>query len=563
MYSEPRDAAAKWWEGTSPGFVGASFFHAQQYGNVDLVIGGNILNDTGHLGLEPDENGELPVSNAWQQEGGAFEKRIRVNGNFRYRSKKVEGLNYGVNFNVMNARSAQTLIWLNADTGLYRPFPGARTLTKQFQSTVDPFLNYYTKDGAKHSLRGRWFKLNNDNDNNQANFSDTYYGEYQYQKSVGILGMNDLNVTAGVMGQFVDARSELYTANEAGDGNNNARTLAAYLQLDKKFFSKLMVSAGVRIEQYKVNQDEDDKPVIRAGVNYQLFSHTYIRGSYGQGFRFPTIGERYIQTSVGTQNVYPNPELRPESSWNAEIAVKQGFKIGKFGGFIDVAAFQQEYENYIEFTFGQWGPDWTDADAFYGLGFQSVNTGNARVTGLEVSLTGEGMLGPIKMRTLMGYTYTNPISTTPDQVYAYPGDPESTFEPSTYNNTSSDTAGNPLKYRIDHLVRADMEFLWHRWMLGFSVRYNSAMRNIDKIFEGLDGTPVLNTGITKWREDNSDGDAILDLRVGFNISPASRVSFVVNNALNNQYAIRPLTVEKMRSFAFQYTLSLGGAKTEM
>ena len=563
VYSEPEIDGAKWWKGTAPGFVGASFFHAQQYGNVDLVLGGNVLNDTGHLGLEETEDEKYPLSDPWKTEGGAFEKRIRINGNFRYRNKKIDGFNYGVNFNLMKARSTQVLIWQNADTGLYRPFPGARTLTKQIQYTVDPFVNYYTKDGVKHSFRGRYFSLDNDNDNNQANFSDTYFGEYQYQTSLGAVGMEDMKLTAGLVGQFVDARSELYTANEAGDGNNNARTLAAYMQLDKKFFSKLMVSAGLRYEDYKVNNDRDNKPVFRAGVNYQVFKHTYVRASYGQGFRFPTIGERYIQTSVGTQNVYPNPELIPESSWNAEIGVKQGFKIGKVGGFFDVVVFQQEYENYIEFTFGQWGPDWTDGDNFYGLGFQSVNTGGARVRGIEFSLTAEGMIGPVKMRTLMGYTFTDPVSTTPDQVYAYPGDPESSFEPSTYNNTSSDTVGHPLKYRLDHLVRADIEFIWHRWMTGVSVRYNSSMRNIDKIFEGLDGTPALNTGITQWRIDHANGDVIVDLRLGFNISPSSRISFVVNNALNRSYAIRPLTVEKMRSFAFQYTLSFGGAKTEM
>ena len=173
------------------------------------------------------------------------------------------------------------------------------------------------------------------------------------------------------------------------------------------------------------------------------------------------------------------------------------------------------------------------------------------------------MIGQVKMRTLMGYTYTNPISNTPNKIYAYPGDPESTYPPATYNNTSSDTVGNPLKYRLDHLVRADVEFTWHRWLLGFSVRYNSYMKNIDKIFEDLDGTPALNTGITQWRKDNANGDVILDFRVGFNISPASRLSFIANNALNRQYAIRPLTIEKMRSFAIQYTLSFGGARTEM
>jgi outer membrane receptor protein involved in Fe transport len=95
-------------------------------------------------------------------------------------------------------------------------------------------------------------------------------------------------------------------------------------------------------------------PVFRAGANYQLFKATYLRASYGQGFRFPTIGERFISTSVGALRVYPNPDLRPEQSWNVEGGIKQGFKSGRFMGYVDAVVFQQDFENYVEFTFGQW-----------------------------------------------------------------------------------------------------------------------------------------------------------------------------------------------------------------
>jgi iron complex outermembrane receptor protein len=82
-----------------------------------------------------------------------------------------------------------------------------------------------------------------------------------------------------------------------------------------------------------------------------------LRSSYGQGFRFPTIAERYIRTGLGALQIYPNEELRPEYSWSAEIGLKQGFKVGSFAGFLDLAVFRQDFKDFIEFTFGPWGPD--------------------------------------------------------------------------------------------------------------------------------------------------------------------------------------------------------------
>ena len=59
--------------------------------------------------------------------------------------------------------------------------------------------------------------------------------------------------------------------------------------------------------------------------------------------------------------VYPNTMLQPETSTSIELGVKQGLKIGPFMGYLDLAVFQQKYDNFIEFTFGQWGDPLTDA----------------------------------------------------------------------------------------------------------------------------------------------------------------------------------------------------------
>src|SRR5690606_22441394 len=160
-----------------------------------------------------------------------------------------------------------------------------------------------------HNLRGRFYHQQFDNSGDQTNGNDMLYAEYQVQRKVNLAG--EMVVTAGITGQQVASHAVLYRGGPDANGNNTATNLAAYLQLDKKFLERLMVSAGVRLERFRVNELEQQEPVVRAGATYRLFAGTFLRASYGQGFRFPTIGERYILTTVGSLHIYPNPGLEP------------------------------------------------------------------------------------------------------------------------------------------------------------------------------------------------------------------------------------------------------------
>jgi outer membrane receptor for ferrienterochelin and colicins len=70
----------------------------------------------------------------------------------------------------------------------------------------------------------------------------------------------------------------------------------------------LNLSVGGRLEHYEITSTKGEtKPVFRAGLNYQAAEYTYIRASFGQGFRFPTIAEKFISTSLGTSAaIVPN-----------------------------------------------------------------------------------------------------------------------------------------------------------------------------------------------------------------------------------------------------------------
>jgi iron complex outermembrane receptor protein len=552
IYDSPENAGARWWADNNPMSGGASFSHSQQYGRFDLTVGGNAFSDNGYVGPEPIPADSI-ATDPLKTSSGGYDNRARINVGTRWRNAKVKGLSYGINANFMKSRSTSVFIWNDIDDGIFRPKPGTITLTRGTQYYVDPYVDYLSNAGTHHTLRMRYHAQDFDNNNGQDNKNHVLHGEYQVQQKLDLFGETVL--TAGVVWRRVDSEAELYSGDPDGSGLNRADNTAGYLQLDKKFFEKLTLSAGVRYEQFVVDDEEASEPVLRIGATYQALKATYVRVSYGQGFRFPTIGERYINTSVGSLKIYPNPDLLPERSWNMEAGVKQGFKLGGFTGYLDAVVFQQDFENYVEFTFGQWAQP-AGIENLFGFGFKSVNTGGARVTGYEFELVGKGKLGAVDITTLMGYTHTLPVSTTPDLVYATPPFPNSTFPPSTYTNTSYNPKNDILKFRIQHLFRGDLQAAYKRFFIGGSARYNSHVQNIDLAFITLDDNGLLETGVHEWMDTHTTGDWIFDARIGLVFIEKVRLAFLVNNVTNETYAMRPLSIEAPRSMQVQMSLNL-------
>lgn len=550
VYDAPGQTGTKWWDENRPTYAGLDFMHSRRLGNVDLVIGGNWFSNTGYIGPEP-----VPADSIAQDPlrlgPGGYEHRVRMNVGLRWRNKKVPGLSYGLATNAMDNRNSSVLAWNDVDTGLFRPYPGTVTRTEQINAYVDPFITYLTKNGVKHSLRTRFYYLDNQNDNEQSNTSSVIHTEYQFQRDVNLFGPT--KVTIGLMNSVTQAESKLFAGNEDGSGESDASNQAAYMQLDRKFWNeRVNLSAGVRYEQFRVNEDEESVPVFRSGVNFKAAQQTFFRASYGQGFRFPTIGERFIRTSVGALNIYPSFDLVPEKSWTMEIGVKQGFRLAGFEGYVDVVHFRQKYEDYIEFTFGQWG-DPADIANLLGLGFRSVNTGDASINGYEMEVAGRGAIGNWDIMLLAGYTYTLPISESPDEVYAEPTFENSTWEPATYANTSYDATDNILKYRVQNLLRFDIQLDRGKWGGGLSARYNSHVQNIDLAFVALDDQGIFPTGARRWMEEHTSGDLLLDVRLMRQLSESLKLSFIVDNLTNRVYSVRPLYIEAPRSFTFRFT----------
>ena len=407
--------------------------------------------------------------------------------------------------------------------------------------------------GSKHRFNNRIYVSDNDLINNQSSKVFMLYNQYQFSKSFSNLG--DLEFIGGISSSYTHSNANMYAA--SGSPENYLWNISLYMEVEKKFGNALTLSGGTRIEHFILNDTiRDTKPIFRFGANLKLGQETYLRTSMGQGYRFPTITERFIRTNVGTFGVFDNPGLKPETSWNAEIGIKQGFKFNEFYGYFDAAYFYQVYNNTVEYLFGFWDSTYTFALA----GFKFVNTGKSRINGLDVSMNGMIKINNnLKVYIIAGYTYVMPVTLQPDYVFAHDYNPGGSTAFS-YNTTSVDPSREILKYRFIHTAKADLQFDIKKLSIGGSLKYFSKTENLDKaIFDFEDATlaaggtlqPVL---YRNYFYHHNNGNTVLDARIHYELGKNQKLGFIVNNLTNRMYSLRPLKAEPMRKFMFQYSL---------
>ena len=530
-YGKPKRASLHWYKGGYTSANNISYLHSHKKDNKDFVLGANLYYDGGYI--------EKVTS-----------KRARINMAFTNYSKQVEGLSYGIKANIMRSEIGDAIMWQH-DSLAYQALENDPGYMNNAYLSIDPFITFSNPEkGTKHSLNSRYFRINilpgyqdstQYSGNRSSRFSNVYFADYQYQKQI----KDFLTLTSGYTFKYSDGQDmEVY-------GRHKNLNHSIYSQADIKY-KKLNISLGSRLEHFNNGNNKYTKPIFRSGVNYQIAKATYLRGSYGEGIRFPSMIERFVTFNTGPVYIYPNEELQPETGWSAEIGIKQGFQLGDWKGFVDLAAFVMEYDDMMEFSFGKWSNE--GEGIIPGFGFKSINIGNTRIEGMEISWGGEGKIGQTEITIMGGYTFTSPFIEDIHNEYSefttISGGSEVT-EPVSYYTTSIDTSG-VLKYRYEHLAKFDIHIQHNRLNGGFSIRYNSAMKNIDKIFND----PLFDFYLgTKSSWDRLNGDNfILDFRIGYDLTEDSRMSFNIENLFNREYLQRPASLGRPRTYSILYKI---------
>ena len=501
-YDDPNGKKNDWYlDGNNhPGYSGLSFYHLRRIKTHDFSFSGNALNDQGFM-------------------DGGDKQKIRFSFRSKFRPKKIKPLIFGINANMQYSDAGQFLLWNDDTTGFYQPLGGRKGRLTYRQYSIDPFLTYKTK-GGKFTYNGKYFLVDS---------ASMLYSEIQYQHKFNFGEKYHLHITGGLVNSYSDV-----FISELGDHKSNE--VAGYLQADVDL-DRLKISIGARRQTYALDtSDIVDATVYRAGLNFRLTKSTNLRASYGQGFRYPSMAEKFIRFSSAPLEVYPNEDLLPERGESAEIGIRQTYKYKKLNGFLDVATFWMQYRDMMEFSFGLWGDPSTDS--FLGLGFKSINASLARIRGAEITHNVSGSIGRVQTNLSFGYTYIYPEDRTIDM-----------------QDTAYEEKDEYLKYRIPHIAKISTQTNYKKWSSGLNIRFYSYMQNIDKIFEApnpLSGGDIV-PGLNNYREENQDGDWVWDFNLGYSPSKSTKFQLIIKNLANNAYTIRPALPESPRTFVIQYS----------
>jgi len=540
FWDNPADLRNKWWGDTTRLRSGLSLTHSRKIKNFNMVLSASHYNDRGYI---------QTVNN--------IQTRIAANTKLVY-----DNVTFGLNANYMQRESGLFTMW-SSDTSAYIPLGGTDVPNSGSRFYIDPSVTFYN-NFFKHTLRSRILRRNVLYTNNNTYITSMLsFNEYQNQYQT-----DQTTITSGLTLTTLMGRTKSY------GGQLNGLNMSGYAQLDHSF-GKLNLSTGARYEYFDLDTIKVGKPVFRGGLNYELAKGLNIRSSFGQGFRFPTITELFMEGDIGPVNLYRNPNLRPESGWTAEIGLKKTLKIKDFKGYIDLVGFVMEYNDMMEFTMGIWGPA---SENLYGLGFSSKNVGKTRIPGVELTINGAGKVTDnVDIRILSGITYSYPYSVFPNNPYEYVNLQFNTFQDSvfqnslanivlngnndstyTFVNTSSDSTGL-LKYRNHFTMRLDFELIFkEKFTFGFSHQYSSRMANIDYAFVSdvfnTPPSPYLQTvdlGINRTLDQLNTGYHLFDIRLKYNVNETFTLGFLCENVFNSSYLIRPAYMGSPRTFMFQ------------
>lgn len=136
-------------------------------------------------------------------------------------------------------------------------------------------------------------------------------------------------------------------------------------------------------------------PVFAAGIMWSGIENFSIRFNFSQGFRSPNLQERYLLSSMGGGTIYPNPDLKSETSNNFEF----GIRYNDYGVGLDAVYFLSLADNYIAQV-----PVSTGSSAT-----KYKNVSNALTHGAELSLSYTSPIGlkPYTSLTIMQRRYSD------------------------------------------------------------------------------------------------------------------------------------------------------------
>ena len=503
VFDTPRNKNWKWWE-SPPTAYRISFSHMKQHGQTSLSIGSFALMDNGYRKLNE-------------------ENLLRANVRIKHSHADKPGLEYGLALQGGMIWKHDFLLWEDAFSGALKQNPETANKLNGMFFYVDPFVTYQHGANTSHALRMRLQASDNAYVTDDKNDSQTRagYAEYHLLRSLH----PNLTLNAGISADYKIIMSPFY-------GDHTGSNMAVFSQADLILSPSLSAVAGLRGEFNVLNGEQDRLiPLMRMGLLYKLTDKTFLRSSFGQGYRYPSIAEKFASTTVGAVRIIPNPGIAPESGWNAEIAIKQGLLGDHVDGLLDLAFFYGQNKDMIEFVFGVYRNPLTGQ---FETGFRAANIEFSRIYGMELDARVHVQTGRTGHTFSGGYVLMMPVELDP---------------------VSGKETGNYLKFRRKHSASAGWRISKGPMFGQLDVWYRSSILAIDEVFlHPATREQVLPGFYQYWMEHNT-GYFLMNLGIGYAVSSRMNASLVLKNLTNAEYMGRPGDIQPHRQLSIR--LSLG------
>ncbi len=384
----------------------------------------------------------------------------------------------------------------------YQPFmidtAGRGAFTRSDKGYVSATLERTASARLAWQARGSWLR---------TDFTDLQQGQDDFGVA-NRLGAELRGIARPADGRVVTvgaeiARSDVTTNIFTGDTSTTSTVVRTHTQSEfaaygesEQMVGRARITAGARVDYIAVDGGGLSAVVSPRVGGVFATAHGAWRASVGRGFRAPSLAERFVSTTIPPFHVIPNPNLRPETAWSAELG-----KVTEVSSALraDAALFWTEAHDLIE-------PN-------VNLGtvqIQFRNVARARLAGLDVSLAASPLTP--RLTTSLAYTFLYARGLAHDTV------PE-----------------RPLAFRPTHLVTLSADYQWHTVSAGGDFRYTSRFERVE-LYPG----------------DERVAGKVLDLRVGVERGPLSLRGRLAN-ALNYIYNQVPRTLAPVRTLSVTLT----------
>lgn len=384
-----------------------------------------------------------------------------------------------------------------------------RTYTEGQQYNVLPSLRHVLSDKFFYNIRGRAYGIVAKPLNSEGEYQDEekftrglrYGGEAEFTWTP----TNTTVLVTGVSADAIAADSEIFIGVD-NEKLRNQPEYAVFGQLEFVPVRRLNLSAGVRYDAYEIDtQDIASKVSPKFNLAFTPNEALTFRTAYGQGFRVPSISERFVNNSDYLP-LLPNLGLRPEESVGYELGARFVNRINEMMDLeLDVVLFQNDYEGLIEPRFlPQFGA------------FRFLNLTEARIRGFETTVDLRDVTG--ESGVMVGYTFLD--------------------------HEDKDT-GEPLTYRSTHQLNVSLNLnLPDVADFGLDYRFLSKPERIDTDFS-----------LFVPNSDEFVDIHVVDFRVARTLMLGSAgnrltVSGAVKNVLNYYYVERPAYLAQPRTYEF-------------